>query len=150
MLFTLALPVACISWTVTHEEVFQELREHFIFRKRTGKHFLERKFFYLFTCEYCFSHYVAAFIVAITRFQLGARGWAGYVVAFFALVWVANHYMTLYNTLRLQLQRKRVQNNAEPEADSATLGWFRLVHQGGSKSGRVEEPFRPEVRKPRA
>ncbi len=27
-LFLLALPVACVSWTVTHEEVFREPREY--------------------------------------------------------------------------------------------------------------------------
>ena len=27
-LFILALPVACVAWTVTHEEVFREPREY--------------------------------------------------------------------------------------------------------------------------
>ena len=29
-LFVLAIPVACIAWTVTHEEVFREPRERCI------------------------------------------------------------------------------------------------------------------------
>ncbi|MGA2372267.1 MAG: hypothetical protein ACLPPV_14950 [Candidatus Korobacteraceae bacterium] len=55
-LFLLALPIASIAWTVTHEEVFREPRD-FCRRKSEGsRSVLSRKFFYLFTCEYCFSH----------------------------------------------------------------------------------------------
>jgi hypothetical protein len=54
-----------------------------------------RKFFYLFTCEYCFSHYVAAAALLLTRFKLLFDDWRGYLLAFFALVWVANQYMSI-------------------------------------------------------
>ena len=27
-LLMLAIPVACVAWTITHEEVFREAREH--------------------------------------------------------------------------------------------------------------------------
>ena len=50
-LFLLAIPIACVSWTVTHEEIFREPREYCIKRSKKGKTLLERKFFYLFTCE---------------------------------------------------------------------------------------------------
>ena len=59
-LLLLSVPVASIAWTVTHEEVFREPREYCLNRTQNGRSFLTRKFFYLFTCEYCFSHYVAA------------------------------------------------------------------------------------------
>jgi len=36
----------------------------------------------------------------------------GYVIAFFALVWVANQYMSLYGRLRLDLKRERVEIKA--------------------------------------
>ena len=62
-LFVMALAVACIAWTVTHEEIFSEPRDYCLEQSRDGRSFLRRKFFYLFTCEYCFSHYVAAFFV---------------------------------------------------------------------------------------
>ncbi len=66
-LFILAIPIASIAWTVTHEEIFKEPREYCVGRCKTGKTILERKFFYLFTCEYCFSHYVTAFFYLFYR-----------------------------------------------------------------------------------
>ena len=54
-LFVLALPVASISWTVTHEEVFRELREYFTGHSRRARSMVGRKFFFLLTCEYCFT-----------------------------------------------------------------------------------------------
>jgi hypothetical protein len=67
-----------------------------------------RKLFYLFTCEYCFSHYVAAFFLVVTHFQLLYRGWRGYLVAEFALVWVANVYMSVFNRLRLDIRSENI------------------------------------------
>jgi len=74
---------------------------------------VRRKFFYLFTCEYCFSHYVAAAILIITRYRLLFPDWRGYLVAFFALVWVANQYMSIYNRLRLDIKHEQVEIKAE-------------------------------------
>ena len=68
-LFVLAIPVACVAWTVTHEEVFREPREYCQRRSHDCIRWYQRKFFYLFTCEYCFSHYVAALFLVITRFK---------------------------------------------------------------------------------
>jgi hypothetical protein len=103
-LLLIGLAVACVSWTVTHEEVFREPREFCRERSKDCRRGYERKFFYLFTCEYCFSHYVAAFFLVLTRFQLLYAGWRGYVLAEFALVWVANFYMGVFNRLRLDIK----------------------------------------------
>ena len=54
-LFVLAIPFACIAWTVTHEELFRQPRDWCVARSRTCKRMLSRKFFYVVTCEYCFS-----------------------------------------------------------------------------------------------
>ncbi len=67
-----------------------------------------RKFFYLFTCEYCFSHYVALLALWMARFQLLYAGWRGYVFAWFAVVWVANVYMSGFNRLRLEIKHENV------------------------------------------
>jgi hypothetical protein len=69
-LLLLAVPIACIAWTVTHEEVFREPREYCVKRSHEGRTLIERKFFYLFTCEYCFSHYVTIIFLLLTI------GWA--------------------------------------------------------------------------
>src|ERR1700722_745049 len=93
-LLLLALPVACVSWTITHEEVFREPRDFCKDRAERCRPLLVRKFFYLFTCEYCFSHYVAAFFLVVARFQMLYLGWRGYLIAWLALVWIANIYMS--------------------------------------------------------
>ena len=110
-LFVLAIPVACVAWTVTHEEVFREPREFCVERSQRCRRWWERKFFYLFTCEYCFSHYVAIFFLLVTRFQLLYEGWRGYLIAWFALVWVANQYMSLYGRLRLDIKSERLETD---------------------------------------
>jgi hypothetical protein len=108
-LFLLAIPIACVAWTVTHEEVFREPREFCERRSRNCRRWYERKFFYLFTCEYCFSHYVTVFFLFVTRYRLLYEDWRGYLVAGFALVWVANQYMSLYGRLRLDIKSERLE-----------------------------------------
>ena len=108
-LFLLAIPVSSIAWTVTHEEVFREPREWCAKHSQVCRRLVERKFFYLFTCEYCFSHYVAAAFLAITRFHLLFDDWRGYLIALFGLVWVANFYMSLFGRVRLDIKRERIE-----------------------------------------
>jgi hypothetical protein len=112
-LFILALPVASVAWTVTHEEVFREPREWCRKNSEQCNRLYKRKFFYLFTCEFCFSHYVAAFFLLLTQFKLLFMDWRGYLIGFFALVWIANVYMNLYSRIRLDLKRERVEIAAE-------------------------------------
>ena len=116
VLMLLSIPIACISWTVTHEEVFREPRDFCKQKSEECKPLPVRKFFYLFTCEYCFSHYVAALVLLIVRYQLLYDGWRGYLVAWFALVWVANFYMSLFNRLRLEIKHENVTIAAEQQA----------------------------------
>ena len=107
-LFLLGLAVACVSWTITHEEVFREPREFCKNKSESCRGLLQRKFFYLFTCEYCTSHYVTALFLFLTHFQMLYRGWRGFVVAEFALVWIANIYMSAYNRLRLEIKAENL------------------------------------------
>jgi len=107
-LVILALPIACASWTVTHEEVFREPRHFCKEKSQNCQPVFVRKFFYLFTYEYCFSHYVAAFFLILTRFQMLYDDWRGYLISWFALVWVGNIYMSLFNRLRLDIKHENV------------------------------------------
>lgn len=107
-LFLLAIPIACIAWTVTHEEVFKEPREFCVDKSQNSKHLFKRKFFYLFTCEYCFSHYVTALFLIMTDYQLLFNDWRGYIIAGFSLVWIANIYMSLYAMIRIDLKKNRI------------------------------------------
>ncbi|HYE16751.1 MAG TPA: hypothetical protein VD968_20090, partial [Pyrinomonadaceae bacterium] len=78
-------------------------------KSRECRRWYQRKFFYLFTCEYCFSHYVTAFFLVVTGYKLLYDDWRGYLVGGFALVWVANQYMSLYNRLRLDIKSEKIE-----------------------------------------
>src|SRR5450432_4093152 len=104
-LFVMALPIACIAWTVTHEEVFREPREFCEKKSKECRGLMQRKFFYLFTCEYCFSHYVTLIFLIITNYHLLYGNWRGYIIAFFALVWIANIYMSFYGFIRVGMKK---------------------------------------------
>jgi len=126
-LFVIAVPIACIVRTVIFEEAFREPREWCQRKSKTCDRLLRRKFYYLFTCEYCFSHYVTLFFLIFTGYKLLLDDWRGYVIAFFSLVLVANFYLNLYARLRLEIQKGRVEiksiekhvETKEPTAEQA-------------------------------
>ncbi len=51
----------------------------------------------------------------MTRFKLLFGDWRGYVLSFFALVWVANQYMSIYNRLRLDIKHEQVEIKSEEQ-----------------------------------
>ena len=114
-LFLLAIPIACIAWTVTHEEVFREPRDFCVKKSKECESTLKRKFFYLFTCEYCFSHYVTIFFLIITGYQLLFDDWRGYLIGGFSLVWIANVYMSAFGRLRIDIKKERLDANLKEE-----------------------------------
>jgi|SRR6185312_4281038 len=114
-LFLLAIPIACIAWTVTHEEIFREPREYCIRCSKENKTILGRKFFYLFTCEYCFSHYVTAGMLLLTNYKLLLDDWRGYIIAGFSLVWIANVYMSLYAFIKVDIKTERIEADLKQE-----------------------------------
>jgi hypothetical protein len=108
-LFLLAIPIACVAWTVTHEEIFREPREYCIRQSKYAASIIKRKFFYVFTCEYCFSHYVSLVALIFTRYHLLYTDWKGYVIAEFSLVWIANLYMSLFSLLRQDIKKEKME-----------------------------------------
>src|SRR3954471_23561525 len=117
-LLILAVPIACVTRTVVFEEIFREPREWCEKKSKRCNNLLTRKFFYLFTCEYCFSHYVTIFFIAFTGYRLLLDDWRGYIIAFFALVFVANSYLNLYSRLRVDItqansETKKIEHEAE-------------------------------------
>jgi hypothetical protein len=135
-LLVLALPIAAISWTVTHEDLFREFQHHCADRAQNCSRFAVRKFFFLFTCEYCFSHYVAAGALFVTRFTLLFDDWRGYIVSWFALVWVANHLMSIYGRLRLGIRSERLEIGLK-EAVSERAGVQKMEDRGPQKERKV-------------
>ena len=133
-LFILAIPIACVAWTVTHEEIFSEPHTYCVRKSKEGKSIFTRKFFYLFTCEYCFSHYVTIFFLFITKFTLLLPDWRGYLISGFALVFIANVYMSLYAYIKIDIKKERIETanleKKERKASSPSL----LRHGEGSTS----------------
>ncbi len=119
-LFVLAIPTACISWTVTHEEVFREPREYCIKRSKKCRTIAQRKFFYLFTCEYCFSHYVTIAMICFTGYKLLLPDWRGYVIAGFSLVWIANIYMSLFGLIKQDINKEKMEIKVMEEEGKAS------------------------------
>ena len=114
-LLVLSIPIACVAWTVTHEEVFREPREYCERRSRECKSLLARKFFYLFTCEYCFSHWVTFFFLFLTRYKLLLDDWRGYILSAFALVAVANLYISSFARLRQEVKSEKLDAKTKEE-----------------------------------
>lgn len=106
-LFLIAMPIACIAWTVTHEEIFKEPREYCKRNSESCKNIFLKKFFYLFTCDYCFSHYIMLAFLFITKFHLGFDDWRGFLIGGFSLVWVANLYMNIFARLRVSTKKEK-------------------------------------------
>ena len=107
-LLILSMVVASIAWTVTQEKIFEEWRKVAHHRSEDASNILVRKFFYVWTCEYCFSHWVTLLVLLMTGFQLLFNDWRGYVLAYFALPWVANQFMSLYRLLRVEVKHENL------------------------------------------
>lgn len=105
-LVILSMVVASIAWTVTQETIFEEWREAAKDRSENAKNILVRKFFYVWTCEYCFSHWVTILVLLVSGFQLLVDDWRGYVFAFFVLPLVANFWMSIYRRLRVEIKKE--------------------------------------------
>jgi hypothetical protein len=108
-LFILAIPVSCISWTVTHEEIFREPREYCVDRSHSCRTLFMRKFFFLFTCEYCFSHYITILFLFLTHYKLLIDDWRGYIISGFSIVWIANVYMSIFAIIRQKIKKEKTE-----------------------------------------
>lgn len=98
--------MSSIAWTVTQEEIFREWREALKEKSESSQNILKRKFFYVFTCEYCFSHWVALVVIVFTGFRLVIEDWRGYLISFFVLPWIANQFMSFYRRLRVDIKHE--------------------------------------------
>jgi len=117
----LSIPVACITWTVTQEEIFAAIRLSLgRYRSRHGDSWWRRQIAYAPTCPYCFSHYVAGTLIGLLNFKMLAGDWRGYLVSLFTLVFIANIYITVYHVLRVGLRWERSRaDRAEATANTA-------------------------------
>ena len=108
-LIILSIIVGSVAWTITQEEIFREPREFCAEKSKSCNSIFERKFFYVFTCEYCFSHWVTFFFLLLTGFQLLLDDFRGYILAFFAVSWLAKQWMSIYRRLRVGIKYENLQ-----------------------------------------
>ncbi len=117
-LLVLAIPIACVARTVVYEEIFRQWRDFCVSRSKTCRSLVERKFFYLFTCEYCFSHWVALGFLILADFKLLFDDWRGWLVGFFSLVFIANVYLSVYARVRVDItSEKAIAKAREKQAE---------------------------------
>ncbi len=121
-----AIPVACVAWTVTQEEIFKGLRDRLCtVRDNNAAAWWCRKLAYIPTCPYCFSHYVAAAVVLAYNVTVLSTGWPGRLAALFVVVAVANVYITSYHILRLTLKSLRLYSDQLSGPDTRDRWWQR-------------------------
>ncbi len=130
-LLILAIPIATIARTVVFEEIFREPREWCQQQSQMCRSLLARKFFYVFTCEYCFSHWVTLFFLLLTRFKLLIDDWRGYIIAWFALVLVANLYLNLYSRLRVDITSEKKEIEAKEKQIEKIEAEVQQVRENG-------------------
>ncbi len=107
-LIILSMIVASIAWTCTQEEIFRKWRDVSEEKSKSCRALLQRKFFYVFTCEYCFSHWVTILILILSQFRLLIDDWRGYILAFFVIPWLANQWMSIYRRLRVDIKHENL------------------------------------------
>ena len=145
-LFVLAAPIACVAWTVTHEEVFKEVHDYCLRKSEQSRRLYQRKFFYLLTCEYCFSHYIAGAAVLMTGYRLLLADWRGAILAWLTLVWIANVYMSLFGRLRLDIKREHVEIKLEERASELDEEVETPTARPSAPAPRLAAATRPPIR----
>lgn len=106
-----ALVVAVISRTVTQEEIFREVKEYAKdIATDPARGWWKRKLFYPLTCQYCFSHWVAAVLVLVSGYDVTlaeSMTLFSFVFSVLVLVGVANLMLVLYELITLKIQHQR-------------------------------------------
>ena len=79
---------------------------------------------------------MTAFILIITRYKLLYEDWPGYLIGGFALVWIANAYMSLFGRLRVEIRSERAA--ADVKAKEAQVKAKEIEHLETRQSGTRE------------
>lgn len=100
-----AFVTACVAWTVTMEEVFREFRDLMGTLRDSGRGLFWQKLAYLPTCYYCFSHWVAAVLVAgLWLFGTSITLAGSYLLGWLGVTFTAQFFLTAFHLLRVFLR----------------------------------------------
>ena len=114
VLFVLAIPIACVAWTVTHEEVFREPREWCVRQQPVRPHAPR--------AEVLLPLHLRVLLQPLRDDVLplgdplpaaSSRDGAATCSPASRLVWIANLYMSLFGRLRLDIRKERQEIDAE-------------------------------------
>lgn len=120
-LFAIAMPVACLAWIVTKEEICREIRQAAAFIKARRPCWISAKLDYLVGCYFCTSVWISAGLLALVpSVRLPGAGWVAYGLTVFAAVFVANVYLSLFNLLRILLRASAAIADAVERAANAS------------------------------
>lgn len=107
-ILVLGLIVSSISWNVTQEELFKDFRD-WICAWSKNKSLAHKKCAYLFTCYYCFAHYVALGVYLMFNEPV----YDSHIIGYFCLLVCAHVELTLFNLLRVVLRWIRAKANTQ-------------------------------------
>ena len=124
-----AIPVACASWTITKEEIFREFREWCKCSSDKAAGIKNRmlkwtvcKAMYLPRCYYCTSFYTTEFFLLLTGVKFVSPGWRGAVMAWFAIVFISQVYLTVFNLMRVALRHYQAVADLAEHRTKETVG----------------------------
>ena len=107
-LFIMALPIQTAFRGPLHVRKCSVNQEIIVRKNQNNANLFLRNFFIYLLAKYCFSHYIALLFLIITRYHLLYNNWRGYIVSFFALVWIANIYMSLFGLVRVGMKKEGI------------------------------------------
>ena len=70
--------------------------------------------------------FLGSAVLVATGFRLLFADWRGWIIAWFALVWVANHLIGVYGRMRLGIRSERLEIDLKEEAVSEQSGVSKL------------------------
>jgi len=104
--FALAAVASTISWTVTQEEIFKEVRDW-------GRRTLHPKLAYLLGCYFCLCHWISLGVVLLAGGPLEPGGFIGWAVAVFVVAATGNAMTAGFHVLRVTLRLLRARADLE-------------------------------------
>jgi len=135
----LAIPTACVAWTISETEVFRDAREALarwaqarnVGDCRGWRKWIRCKLSYLPTCYYCTAHWVGLLFFACHPFALLSDGLRGAIIGYFTQIGLAVVYLSAFHVLRVQIRKSQAEANlTEKRQGLASRSDFQLRNRG--------------------
>jgi len=115
--FVLAIPTACVAWSISETEVFRDVRQslaRWAESRNAGdchgwQKWVRCKISYLPTCYYCTAHWIGLLFFVCHPFTLLSEGIRGGIIAYFSQVALAIVYLSAFHVLRVQIRKTKAE-----------------------------------------